>query len=80
MIRITKERWEEWKESEEWLFFQRYLLDSAREEVEMLTDTISEGGIIEEKDQIRIASTNLTLKRIASIDLDEIEEYYEKEK
>lgn len=80
MIQITKEGWEEWKESNEWLLFQKYLIDSAKEEIELLTDTISEGGIIEEKDQVKIATINLTLKRIAQISLEEIEEFYKEER
>ncbi len=76
MIKMTREKWEEWKESNEWLLFQTYLNDSAREEIDLLRDTITEGGIVEEKEQVRISSVNMTLKRISDISLEEIEEFY----
>jgi len=57
--------------------FIKYLIDSAKEESELLADRIVNGGIVEVDEQIRISTECLTLMRISDISIEEIDEFYQ---
>lgn len=71
------EKFSEWLEHPVTEIFIRYLKDSAKEEAELLTELILNGGTVNEKEQIRISTTCLMLNEISDITLEEINEYYE---
>ena len=73
---IDQEEFQEWRKSAMTEQFMKYLEDSIKEEAEILVETISNGGVVEEKEQIRVSSMCLTMRRIIEIDSDEIEDFY----
>lgn len=75
-IELTQDQWSEWKESPVTEIFLKYLKDSAKEEAELITSTVVEGGILTESEQVRSSSICVTLNRIAEIDLDEVIDFY----
>ncbi len=74
-----KELWEEWKESPMTEMFLKYLIDSAKEESDLLADSILNGSIISDVEQTRVSTVCVTLQRIAEIDIDEIEDFYKED-
>jgi len=58
----------------------KYLNDSAKEESQLLSDAILNGSIISDLEQCRVSTICLTLRRIAEVDLEEIEDFYKEEK
>lgn len=79
MLDITQEQFEEWLESPITEQFRKYLLDSAKEEEGLVVEAITTGAILDEKEQSRISTMIYTLTRIAELDFEEIEEFYDKE-
>jgi len=71
-----KELFEEWLENPATEVFMKYLIDCATEESELLADSILNGSIISELEQVRVSTICVTLQRIAEIDYNEIEELY----
>lgn len=74
---MTQDQWKEWKESPATEYFLKYLKDSVKEESSIVAETIASGGTLDVEEQIRIATICETLNRIADIELEEIEEFYE---
>lgn len=74
-----KEQFQEWLENPATQLLNKYLLDSASEEANIIAETISDGGIIEINEQVSVSATCATLRRIAEISFEEIEEFYRKE-
>jgi len=60
-------------------YFFKYLTDSAKEESELLAETILSGGIVGEMEQKRISTTCATLISISEIDLQEVDDFYIRE-
>jgi len=73
------ELWEEWMEHPATEMLLKYLLDSAKEESDLVAESILNGSIISELDQCRVSTTCVTLQRIAEIDLAEIEDFYKED-
>ena len=76
---INNETWEEWLEHPATEQFKKYLLDSAKEEAEITTNTIISGGILTESEQVRVNVLCETLESIADISLEEIQDFYKEE-
>lgn len=76
---MNEEAFKEWLENPATEYFFKYLKDSIKEESELVAEAIANGGLISEEDQIRIATTCVTLQRISEIDLEEILEFYTEE-
>ena len=77
MIETNKAIWTEWLEDPTTEIFLKYLVDSSKEEAELISSAILNGSILTEIEQIRVSSECVTLNRIAEIDLQEIIDYYE---
>lgn len=77
MQKIDQNQWNDWQENSITEVFIKYLKDSAKEEAELISDSIINGGILTEMEQTRVSSECVTLNRIAGIDLQEIIDYYE---
>ncbi len=75
-----KDQFTEWLEHPVTEVFLRYLKDSAKEEADLITDLIMNGGNVNEQDQIRVSTTCLLLNQISEIEIDEINEFYEEKK
>lgn len=75
---MDKADFEEWLESPATEYFRKYLIDSGKEESKMVADAILNGEVIPLDDQIRISTMSMMFTRIAEIDFDEIESFYEK--
>jgi len=66
----------------EWLgnpvteFVIKYLNDSVKEASELMADDIANGGIVSETDMIKASTMCITLKEIAEITFEEIEDFY----
>ena len=71
---------QEWVENPVTEDILKYLIDSAKEESDIIAQTIFNGGIVEESEQIRVASECITLQRVTEITFEEIEEFYEERK
>ena len=71
-----KEAFKEWSESPVTEMFLKYLVDSAKEESQIIADSILSGSVVSESEQIRVASECITLMRISEITLEEIEDFY----
>ena len=67
----------EWLEDQATVYFMQYLRDSIAREIEVLADTIANGGIVSEIEQVQTATVVSTLKEILSIDFETIENFYE---
>ena len=66
----------EWKDNPITEVVQKYLLDSIEEESDIIADAIANGAIIDEREQIKVATICITLRRIADITKEEIGEFY----
>ena len=66
----------EWKDNPITEVVQKYLIDSIQEESEIIADAIANGAIIDEREQIKVATICVTLRRIADITKEEIEGFY----
>lgn len=75
---MDKADFDEWLESPATEHFRKYLIDSGKEESKMVADAILNGEVIPLDDQIRISTMSMMFTRIAEIDFDEIESFYEK--
>lgn len=75
----SKTTFNEWLEDETTVYFRKYLEDSIKQEIEVLADTIANGGILTEGEQIQTAAVVSTLREILSLDLETIENFYTKE-
>jgi len=73
---MNEEQWQEWLENPVTEIFLKYLSDSIKEESEIIANTIASGGLVDEKEQIRVASECVTLARISEITIEEITEFY----
>lgn len=73
---INQEQFEDWLESPVTQQVRKYLLDSALQEKDLVVDAITDGAIIDEKEQGRISTMIYTLNRIAELDFEEIEDFY----
>lgn len=73
---MDQETFNDWLEHPGTEYVRKYLIDSANEEAQLLADTIVGGGLVSELTQTRIATTCITLNRIAEIDLEEIANFY----
>ena len=71
------DQFNEWLESPITEIFLKYLKDSAKEEAELITERIINGGQVSQEEQIRISTTCITLESISEITLEEIEEFYQ---
>ena len=71
-----KELFEEWLDNPATEVFMKYLIDCANEESELLAESILNGSIISDLEQVRVSTICVTLQRIADIDYNEIEELY----
>lgn len=75
---MDKDDFKEWKEDPVTEKFLQYLLDSAKEEAEFVTNAVLSGEIIPVEDQIRMATMSLMFNQIAVIDFEEMESFYKK--
>ena len=71
-----KELFEEWLDNPATEVFMKYLIDCAKEESEILADSILNGSIINDLEQVRVATICLTLQEIEDINYNDIEEFY----
>ena len=76
---MEKEAFQEWLDNPVTEYVFKYLKDSVKEEVELIAESIASGGIISENEQISKSAICATLIRIAEIDYEEIDGFYEKE-
>lgn len=58
---------------------KKYLNDSAKEEAELLKESILGGAVLSEVEQVRITTLIATLMQAANIDIEEIEDFYAEE-
>lgn len=73
---MDKEEFIEWRKSAMTEWFMGYLSASVKEESEIIAETISNGGVVEQEHMLRTSSVCLTMKRIIEIDFDEIEGFF----
>jgi len=79
-VKISQNQFDEWLESPVTEIFRKYLKDSAKEEVDLVTNLIMGGGVVSDHEQIRVSTTSLILNQISEIDIEEINEFYEEKK
>ena len=77
--RPSKDQFQEWKEDRVTLWVNQYLKDSITEEAEILSETIANGGILSELEQVSTSALISTLRRISEIGFEEIEDFYTEE-
>lgn len=71
-----KEAFNDWLENPVTKYVIKYLNDSVKEASEMMAENIANGGIITEKEMIQTSTMCITLKQIADISCEEIEDFY----
>lgn len=76
---MTEALLKEWLENPVSEYFFKYLEDSIKEESEIVKETIMNGGIISEQEQIQKATICATLQRMIDITFEEIDEFYKTE-
>lgn len=80
MNKVKKDDFDDWLENPVTEYFMQYLKDSAKEEVDIITDAIFNGAIIPENEQISKSSICATLSTIADIRFEDIESFYQERK
>lgn len=73
---MNEDEWKEWRENPITNYFFKYLKNESRAEAVMLADIIQNGNILSESEQIQISTECATLIRIADIEYDDIESFY----
>jgi len=75
---MDKDSFKLWQDDPVTEYFIKYLKDSAKAEAKFVADAIMAGETVPLDDQIRISTMSMMFSRIAEIDREEIEGFYEK--
>jgi len=74
-----EEAFNDWIENPVTEYVIKYLNDSVKEASEIMADSIANGGTVTEHEMIKTSTMCITLKEIAEITYEEIEQFYSKE-
>lgn len=73
---MTEEDFSDWLDNPVTQYVIKYLKDSVKESSSILAESIINGGVETEAEQVRVGTLCVTLTQISEITLQEIEDFY----
>jgi len=77
---MNSQQFQEWLENPATEIFLKYLKDSAKDEAQLVSDTILNGSVFDVNEQIKISTVCITLNEISEITFEEIDDFYQERK
>ena len=79
-MQLTEEAFNQWKESPITEYVLKYFMDDVKDKSESMAEIISYGGTLDHDEQLVNATICATLREVAGISHETIEEFYNRDK
>lgn len=77
---MNSQQFQEWLENPVTEIFLKYLKDSAKDEAQLVSESILNGSVFDLNEQIKVSTLCITLTEISEITFEEIDDFYEERK